>query len=88
MKNFKCEDVINKIQWNQLRIAIRDDLPENALAGAFGDTIVLSKKLIQMVKNGLISKLSFLFIFLHAAFACWSDTLSANITVTVKFSFT
>ena len=65
MKNFKCEDVINKIQWNQLRIAIRDDLPENALAGAFGDTIVLSKKLIQMVKNGLISKLSFLFIFLH-----------------------
>ena len=65
MKNFKCEDVINKIQWNQLRIVIRDDLPENALAGAFGDTIVLSKKLIQMVKNGLISKLSFLFIFLH-----------------------
>ena len=65
MKTLKCEEIINKIQWNQLRIAVRDDLPVNALAGAFGDTIVFSRKLIQMVKKGLVSKASFLFIFLH-----------------------
>jgi hypothetical protein len=62
MKNFKCEDVINKIQWNQLRIKIKD-LPSNVYAETVGRTIFLSRKFIDCIENGIVSLLIFLFCF-------------------------
>ena len=53
---------LKNIQWN---VSVRDDLPPNALAGAFGNTVMLSRNLLAMLKEGRISKISFLFILLH-----------------------
>lgn len=53
------------LRWDQLHITIRDNLPSNTYACAFGNTIAFSKKFIRAIEEGLCSKRSLLFIFLH-----------------------
>ncbi len=56
---------LHNLKSNRLNISVRDDLPSNALAGAFDNTVMLSKNLLAMLKDGRMSKISFLFILLH-----------------------
>ena len=56
---------LHNLKSNRLNVSVRDDLPSNALAGAFDDTVMLSKNLLAMLKDGRMSKISFLFILLH-----------------------
>ena len=49
----------------QLNVVVCDNLPINALAGAFDNTVVLSNKFVVMKKKRRISNVSFLFILLH-----------------------
>lgn len=56
---------LHNLNRNLFNVSVRDDLPSNTLAGAFDNTIMLSKNLVVMLKEGRISKISFLFILLH-----------------------
>lgn len=80
MKNFKCEDVINKIQWNQLRIKIKD-LPSNVYAETVGRTIFLSRKFIDCIENGIVSLQFFCFVLTHEFIhVCQQAILSRKMT--------
>ena len=63
MKNISYS-LMNQLQWNQLRIQIKD-MPENIYAVASGNTISLSRKFMEKMKTGVISRHFFLFVFLH-----------------------
>ena len=64
MKN-RILDSLHNLKNNRLNVSVREDLPSNVLAGAFDNTVMLSKNLLVMLKESRISKISFLFILLH-----------------------
>ena len=52
------------MRWSQLRIQV-NNLPDNVYAEASGNIIFFSRKFLNDVKNGVISKSDFFFVFLH-----------------------
>lgn len=58
-------NVLCKLNCGRLKVLVREDLPVNALSGAFNNTIVLSKKLVSMQQENLLPKNVFIFILLH-----------------------
>ena len=52
------------MRWSQLRIQV-NNLPDNVYAEASGNIIFFSREFLNDVKNGVISKPYFFFVFLH-----------------------
>ena len=77
---------MKKMRWSQLRIAVRDMLPPDAYAGAFGRTIVLSKKFALMLKEGNISDFFFRFVILHEIVHVAQQTFLSRIISKEKLS--
>ena len=70
---------LHNLNRNLFNVSVRDDLPSNALAGAFGNTVLLSKKLVIMLKEKRIPQNAFLFILLHEIAHLLQQSVLSNI---------
>ena len=70
---------LHNLNRNLFNVSVRDDLPSNALAGAFGNTVMLSKKLVIMLKEKRIPQNAFLFILLHEIAHLLQQSVLSNI---------